>query len=136
MATQIATVSVPRPRVRSVWARSWWRSGVCAASLSLSAAPALAAASNLSPPITAQVPGAPPIPGLPPSSLPDGDPSFPREPDPTGIEVPDEVSVDQLKGQYGLGLGLLILGGLVTAGAIIALFILLVRKPWTPEHSR
>jgi uncharacterized integral membrane protein len=50
--------------------------------------------------------------------------------------VPDEVSVDQLKGQYGLGLGLLILGGLVTAGAMIALFILLVRKPWTPEHSR
>ena len=68
--------------------------------------------------------------------MPKVDPTFPREPDPTGIEVPDEVTADQLKGQYGIGLGLLILGGIITAGALIALFLLVVRRPWTEAPSR
>jgi uncharacterized integral membrane protein len=50
--------------------------------------------------------------------------------------VPDEVTADQLKGQTGIGLGLLILGGMVTAGTLIALFLLVARKPWTGAHSR
>ena len=103
--------------------------------LSLSAAPVLAAAGDQAPLITAQVPGLPPIPGLPPTPQPENDPTFPREPDPTGIEVPDEVTADQLKGQYGIGLGLLILGGVITAGAVIALLLLVVRKPWSEAHS-
>ncbi len=135
MANPIEVVTPPRPCVRSLGARSWWRAGACAASLSLCATPLLAADSPKAPVVTAQAPGVPPIPGLPPTPLPENDPTFPREPDPTGIEVPDEVTVDQLKGQYGIGLGLLILGGIVTAGAVIALLVLLVRKPWSEAHS-
>lgn len=135
MANSIKLVTPPRRQTRSRRVSGAWRAGVCAVGLSLCAAPLLAAEKSASPPITAQVPGAPPIPGLPPTPLPDSDPTFPREPDPTGIAVPDEVTVDQLKGQYGIGLGLLILGGVVTAAAVIALFILLVRKPWTEAHS-
>lgn len=137
MANPIELVTPSRPCVRSLGARSWWRAGACAASLTLCASPVLAAESGKAPVITAQVPGVPPVPGLPPSPLPDSDPTFPREPDPTGIEVPDEVTADQLKGQYGIGLGLLILGGIITAGAVIALLVLVVRKPWTgsPSHS-
>jgi hypothetical protein len=84
---------------------------------------------------TAQAPGVPPVPGLPPLPAPGSDPTFPREPDPTGINVPDEVTADQLKGQYGVGLGLLILGGIITAGAVIALLVLVVRKPWTEAEA-
>lgn len=136
MAHSIQLVTPPRRRVRSPWARSWWRASVCAASLSLCATPLLAAENASKPPVTAQVPGVPPVPGLPPTPLPNNDPTFPREPDPTGINVPDEVTADQLKGQYGIGLGLLILGGIIAAGALIALFILLLRKPWSHAHSR
>lgn len=136
MANPIELVTPPRPRVRSLGAPAWWRAGVCAAGLTLCASPLLAAESSKAPIVTAQVPGAPPVPGLPPNPMPGGDPTFPREPDPTGIEVPDEVTADQLKGQYGVGLGLLILGGIITAGAVIALFVLVVRKPWAEPHSQ
>lgn len=109
---------------------------MCAASLALCASPLLAAESSKAPLATAQLPGVPPVPGLPPTPQPGNDPTFPREPDPTGIEVPDQVTADQLKGQYGIGLGLLILGGIITAGAVVALLLLVVRKPWTEAHSR
>jgi hypothetical protein len=135
MSNPIELVAPPRPRVRSLRARSAWRAGLCAATLSLCTAPLLAAEPIRAPGATAQAPGVPPVPGLPPSPLPDSDPTFPREPDPTGINVPDEVTADQLKGQYGVGLGLLILGGIITAGAVIALLVLVVRKPWSEAHS-
>lgn len=136
MANPIELVASPRPRVRSLGVRSpWLRASVCAASLALCASAGLAADGDDLPWITAQIPGVPPVPGLPPTPQPDHDPTFPREPDPTGIEVPDEVTADQLKGQYGIGLGLLILGGIITAGAVVALLLLVVRKPWAEAHS-
>lgn len=121
-------------------AGSVWRARVCAVGLLISGAPALAATSPApvssadSPALTEQgqvptVPGAPaPAPASDPRS---SDPTLPREPNPTGIELPDEVSAQELKGEYGLGLGLLILGGVLVAGVVIGLLTVLMRRSWS-----
>jgi hypothetical protein len=74
-----------------------------------------------------------PATALPIEQAPRLDPSLPREPEPTGIELPDELTARELKGQYALGLGLLILGGIVTAGVLLALFLLLVQRTWSRQ---
>jgi hypothetical protein len=134
METQTSMVA-QRTRVRSRVAGSWWRAGVCAAVVCISAAPALAALTPELPSASARPSSGEQRPTLP-SERPSAhvlDPSMPREPSPVGIELPDEVTADELKGAYGLGLGLLILGGIVTAGALIALLTQLVRRTWSEQ---
>jgi len=126
---------VPAPRVRARALRSLLHSGVCAACLLLSGAPVLAAASpdpvsDVARPTPAQDGPISPVPGDPrPAPAPER--SLPQEPNPAGLQLPDEVTAQELKGEYGLGLGVLIVGGVVIAGAVIGLVSLLLRRSWS-----
>ena len=63
------------------------------------------------------------------------DPTLPREPDPTGVTAPDKVSDQEIsKGEYGVGLGLLILGGVILTAMVVGLFMLMMRRTWG-EHD-
>jgi hypothetical protein len=63
------------------------------------------------------------------------EPTLPREPNPTGITVPDEASTQEIsKGEYGVSLGLLILGGVVLTALAVGLFMLMMRRTWG-EHD-
>jgi hypothetical protein len=123
-----------RPHVDSRRAGSWFRAGVCAVGLTIAGVPAIAlAAPDLAPSSTSSVANAAELPPQPVESpaRPTLDPTLPREPNPTGIELPDEVTANEMKGQYGVGLGLLILGGIVIAGVVIGLSTLLMRRSWS-----
>jgi hypothetical protein len=59
------------------------------------------------------------------------EPTLPREPNPTGITVPDPASDAEIsKGEYGLGLGLLILGGVILTAIVVGLFLVTMRRSW------
>ena len=61
---------------------------------------------------------------------------MPREPNPTGITVPDNASAQEInKGEYGVGLGLLILGGVVLTAMVVGLFMLVMRRSWGEHHE-
>jgi hypothetical protein len=113
-----------------------WRAGVCAGLLVLGA-PALAAGGQRQVPSTG--PTAPtnhdPIPTVPGSPLPTQQPSVPQVPNPTDLQVPDEATARELEGQYGIGLGLLVLIGVLVAGAVIGLASLLLRRSWSSTKS-
>jgi hypothetical protein len=53
----------------------------------------------------------------------------------TEIQVPDPASDAEVKGQYGIGLFLLVLGGLVAAGFVVALFRVVMRQTWDSHHA-
>jgi hypothetical protein len=138
METQTPVSLNPRPRVRSRASATWLRAGVCAVGMSLATLPALVALASEGVP-SALGPSAP-QPSDPGAALPNAgppadvlDPSSPREPNPTGIELPDDVTAGELKGQYTLGLGLLVLGGILTAGVLVALFLALVHRTWSRQ---
>jgi hypothetical protein len=113
---------------------------VCAIGLLLSGAPVLAAspASAETHALTAsgQMARAPgdPLPGSQ-SAMRRADPTLPREPDPTGVTVPDRASDQEIsKGEYGVGMGLLILGGVILTALVVGLFMLMMRRTWG-EHD-
>jgi hypothetical protein len=61
---------------------------------------------------------------------------LPREPNPTGITVPDDAFSEKIdKGEYGVGLGLLILGGVVLTALVVGLFMVLMRRTWGEQHE-
>jgi hypothetical protein len=53
----------------------------------------------------------------------------------TAIQVPDPASDREIKGQYGLGIVLLVLGGLVSAALVVALFRIVVRRSWESHDA-
>jgi hypothetical protein len=59
----------------------------------------------------------------------------PQVPNPTDLQVPDEATARELEGQYGIGLGLLILIGVLVAGAVLGLASLLLRRTWSSTKS-
>ena len=128
---------VPARRERAHAPGSLCRAGLCAASLLL-VGPAVAADTPTQLPSTA--PSAPanhdPIPSVPGNPLPTRQPSVsPQAPNPTDVQVPDEATAEELKGQYGIGLGLLILIGVVVAGALVGVVSLLLRRSWSATKS-
>ncbi|HEU4582206.1 MAG TPA: hypothetical protein VFS67_28315 [Polyangiaceae bacterium] len=135
METQSSTVVAPLVRSRAPARGSrLFRAGVCAAGLLLSGAPALAAA-----PASADAIARTHSAQLDPSASPGttrSDPSLPREPNPTGITVPDDASSEEIdRGEYGVGLGLLILGGVVLTALVVGLFMVLMRRTWGEHHE-
>ena len=116
------------------------RAGVCAVSLLLSGAPVLAASPASPEPqafaASGQVERAPgdPLPGSQ-SATRSADPTLPREPNPTGVTAPDSASDQEIsKGEYGVGLGMLILGGVILTAMVVGLFMLMMRRTWG-EHD-
>jgi len=123
-----------RSRIASRVAGPWFRAGVCAVGLSLAGIPAISAAApdrtlSANSPLTNG-----PLPVESPAQ-PRLDPTLPREPNPAGIELPDELTANDLKGQSGVGLGLLILGGIVIAGVVSGLLLLLTYRSWSETRS-
>lgn len=53
----------------------------------------------------------------------------------TAVQVPDPASDREVEGQYGLGVFLLVLGGLVTAAFVVALFRIVMRRTWDSNHA-
>lgn len=53
----------------------------------------------------------------------------------TAIQVPDPASDREVSEQYGLGVFLLVLGGLITAGFVMALFRIVMRRTWDSTHA-
>jgi hypothetical protein len=53
----------------------------------------------------------------------------------TEIQVPDPASDSEVKGQYGVGVFLLVLGGLIGAAFFIALFRVVMRRTWDSNHA-
>jgi len=138
METLTSTVAAHLLRTRSPARGSrLLRAGVCAAGLLLSGTPALAASpasadnSALSHPARVASPGD----RGSGSATRTAQPTLPREPNPTGITVPDEASTQEIsKGEYGVSLGLLILGGVVLTALVVGLFMLMMRRTWG-EHD-
>jgi hypothetical protein len=140
METLTSTVAAPFIHTRaSARGSRLFRAGVCAAGLLLSG-PALAASpaqtdhralSN-----SARMDPSPgdPSPGSRAATR-GADPSLPREPNPTGVTTPDPASGQEIsKGEYGVGLGLLILGGVILTGMVVGLFMVMMRRTWG-EHD-
>lgn len=138
METLTSTVAAPlvRPRAPARGSRLL-RAGVCAAGLLLSGAPALAAspapADNSALPSSAR--GASPAdPGLAAATR-RADPTAPGEPNPISVTVPDAASNQEIsKGEYGVSLGLLILGGVLLTALVVGIFMVMMRRTWG-EHD-
>jgi hypothetical protein len=135
METQSSTVVAPLVRSRAPARGSrWFRAGVCAAGLLLSGASALAAplasADSVTRTNSAQMDRSPG------SGTTRSEPSLSHEPNPIGITVPDSASSEEInKGEYGVGLGLLILGGVVLTAMVVGLFMVLMRRTWGEQHE-
>ncbi len=48
----------------------------------------------------------------------------------TAVQVPDPVTDRDIQGQYGLGIMLLVIGGLLCTALVIALFRIVMRRSW------
>lgn len=53
----------------------------------------------------------------------------------TRVQVPDPASDREVQGQYGLGVFLLVLGGLVSVAFMVALFRIVMRRTWDSNHA-
>ncbi|MEO8183918.1 MAG: hypothetical protein ABI895_34275 [Deltaproteobacteria bacterium] len=51
------------------------------------------------------------------------------------VQLPDDATTGEVQGQYGVGLTVLLFGGLLTAGALYGLLVLLLGKTWG-GHAR
>lgn len=58
------------------------------------------------------------------------DPSSQPQAGETRIQVPDPASDGEVKSQYGVGIVLLVLGGLIGAGFVVALSRIVLRRTW------
>lgn len=139
METLTSTVAAPFTRTRALARGSrLLRAGVCAAGLLLSGAPALAAgpasAETRAPASSGQGHR---VAGNPDSQVATrmADPTLPREPSPIGVMTPDNANDQEIsKGEYGVGLGMLILGGVLLTALVVGLFMLMMRRTWG-EHE-
>jgi hypothetical protein len=132
METLTSTVVAPSIHTR-VPARGsrLFRAGVLSAGL-LFSGPTLAASSA---PAEHVVRSADPAPAGARAATHSADPTFPGEPNPTGVTTPDTVFPEEIsKGEYGVGLGLLILGGVILTAMVVGLFMLTMRRTWG-EHD-
>jgi hypothetical protein len=46
------------------------------------------------------------------------------------LQLPDDATQSEVDDQYGMGLALLMLGGLVTAGVLYGLMVVLLKNTW------
>lgn len=53
----------------------------------------------------------------------------------TAIQIPDPATDQEVSGQYALGVFLLVLGGLISAAFVVALFRIVMRHSWDSNHA-
>ena len=46
------------------------------------------------------------------------------------LQLPDDATENEVQGQYAIGLGILLLFGLLSAGAVYALLVVLLKNTW------
>ena len=63
------------------------------------------------------------------------DPSSQPQAGETAVQVPDPASDREVKGQYGLGVVLLVLGGLLSGAFVVALFRIVIRRTWDSTEA-
>jgi hypothetical protein len=120
-----------RPLQRSRAGRVSLFSAVCvAAAIGLGGASRVSAAPQ---PERAAVPADTRAPSREPGFIP-LDPSTQPQAGNTQVQVPDAASNQEIKGQYGMSLVFLVIGGVFTTALLVWLFMALMRRTWDSNH--
>jgi hypothetical protein len=53
---------------------------------------------------------------------------------PMPLNLPDEATANEVKGQYGIGIASLIIGTLLVAAIVAGLFYIISRRSWSASH--
>lgn len=53
---------------------------------------------------------------------------------PAQLQLPDEATNAEVRGEYGIGLVLMIAGGVIVAALVVGLLMVLMRKTWSTSH--
>jgi len=75
------------------------------------------------------LPNSDPVPAPLPGFIP-LDPSLQPPTDTTQVQIPDPASNQEVAGEYGVGLVLLIVAGLLTTAVLIGVFMIVMRQTW------
>jgi hypothetical protein len=54
--------------------------------------------------------------------------------DPIRLDLPDDATDQEVRGEYGVGMVTLIIGGVASAAVIVGLLFVVMRKSWSTSH--